>query len=53
MTKFSIYIYIINIIMNVILIDLTILPNIEHVLEMNNIYLSFVLTKYFFNNVYV
>lgn len=52
MTKFSIYIYIINIIMNVILIDLTILPNIEHVLEMN-IYLSFVLTKYFFNNVYV
>lgn len=39
--------------MNIKLIDLIILPNIEHVLEMNNIYLSFVLTKYFFNTVYV
>lgn len=39
--------------MNIILVDLKTLPNIEHVPEVNNIYLSFVLTKYFFNTVYV
>lgn len=53
MIKFSIYIYIINITMNIKLIDLKTIPNIEHVLGMNNIYLYFVLTKYFFNTVYV
>lgn len=39
--------------MNIKLIHLKTLPNIEHILEMNNIYLSFVLTKHFFNAVYV